>query len=502
MAVVDPQFDRVLRELESSLPHFESAELEVEHSEQLDSVRKARRTAFLGLLLADLTAATASVVAAPLLFGLVSQASAETSSSWRAYSYALYMVPVFVVVFAVYGLYRGVNRRISRSVFNDLSKIAHSLMIIGFLCAIGNYVAFKAGVTTYLSVGKIVATCVTAMVLVPLMRIIVTGLQARQAAETVPIVVVGTGKLAETVASHLRAHSSVQFVGFVDDNPMGLANVLGELDDLPSICARYGVARVVVCFSQTHPERTINMLKSLSGRVPVSIVPRYYELVTGRTHVEDLSGLPMLDVAPSSLSDGSRFIKRTFDIVVSSLVLLVTLPLLLVMAVAVKTTSPGPVFFRQERTGRGRSRFEVLKFRTMYVDAEERRSELLHLNEVDGPLFKVTNDPRVTKVGRLLRKTSLDELPQLINVWKGDMSLVGPRPFIVAEADLIEGWATKRFEARPGMTGLWQVSGRNELSYMEMCRLDYQYVASWSFWWDVQILWHTPATIFRGRGAS
>ncbi len=159
----------------------------------------------------------------------------------------------------------------------------------------------------------------------------------------------------------------------------------------------------------------------------------------------------------------------------------------------IKATSPGPVFFRQARTGRYEKTFFVLKFRTMYRRRRGAPDEIDHLNEMDGPLFKVTNDPRVTRVGRFLRRTSLDEIPQLINVWKGDMSLVGPRPFVVAEAAEIEGWARKRFEARPGMTGLWQVSGRNELSHLELCRLDYLYVASWSFWWDLQILWQTPA---------
>jgi len=177
-------------------------------------------------------------------------------------------------------------------------------------------------------------------------------------------------------------------------------------------------------------------------------------------------------------------------------------PFFLVTALVIKWTSPGPVYFRQVRTGRNERPFLVLKFRTMYEGSEARRHELLHLNEMDGPLFKMADDPRVTRPGRFLRRTSLDELPQLINVWKGDMSLVGPRPFVVSEAAEIEGWARKRFEARPGMTGLWQVSGRNELSHLELCRLDYLYVASWSFWWDMQILWQTPATIFKGRGAS
>ena len=210
----------------------------------------------------------------------------------------------------------------------------------------------------------------------------------------------------------------------------------------------------------------------------------------------------MLGITPASLSAGSRLLKRSFDIVMSSIILLLIAPLIAVIAVMIKVTSPGTVFFRQERTGKNLESFSMLKFRTMFSDAEEKRSELAHLNEADGPLFKVQNDPRVTRPGRFLRRTSLDEIPQLINVWKGDMSLVGPRPFVVGEALLIEGWARKRFEARPGMTGLWQVSGRNELSHLELCRLDYLYVASWSFWWDMHILWQTPSTILRGRGAS
>jgi exopolysaccharide biosynthesis polyprenyl glycosylphosphotransferase len=387
-------------------------------------------------------------------------------------------------------------------VFSDLRNIVHALMISGFLYAIIGYVARRSFGIEELSVAKIVSLCLVAAIMVPLARVVAFGLLGHESVGSVPVVVVGTGKLAQTVASHLRAHSSVNFVGFVDDNPMGRGDVIGELADLPELCRRHNVARVVVCFSRTHPERTTEMLKSLAGQVGVSIVPRYYELITARSHVEDLSGLPMLDIAPASLSAGARFLKRTFDIVASTVILLAGIPFFLIAAAMIKATSPGPVFFRQLRTGRNEQPFSMMKFRTMVEHAEDRRQELEHLNEVDGPLFKVHNDPRVTRVGRFLRKTSLDEFPQLINVWKGDMSLVGPRPFVVPEARKIEGWARKRFEARPGMTGLWQVSGRNELSHLELCRLDYLYVASWSFWWDMQILWQTPTTIFKGRGAS
>jgi lipopolysaccharide/colanic/teichoic acid biosynthesis glycosyltransferase len=163
--------------------------------------------------------------------------------------------------------------------------------------------------------------------------------------------------------------------------------------------------------------------------------------------------------------------------------------------------SSGPVFFKQHRTGRRGGRFEMYKFRTMRDGADQEKDALRSANEVDGPLFKIRNDPRMTRVGRFLRATSVDELPQLLNAIKGEMSLVGPRPFVMPEADLIDGWAARRFDVRPGMTGLWQVSGRNDLPFEELRRLDYAYVASWSLWWDLRIMWHTPGIVLRGRGA-
>jgi exopolysaccharide biosynthesis polyprenyl glycosylphosphotransferase len=501
MAILDSEIQRVLEEpLRSDVierPRRSGV------SDCAAALTKVRRHGLRRLLLADVVGLTVAAFIGPLLVSAVSSNPASAASrSGRIYLFDLAVIPLFIGVFALYGLYRGVTRRISMSVFSDLRNILHALMISGFVYAILAYATRKNSDLAALTVGKVAAMCLVAVIAVPLARVVAFGLFRRGTVGSVPVIVVGTGKLAQTVASHLRAHSSVNFVGFVDDNPLGRNDVLGELEELPELCRRYSVARVVVCFSRTHPERTTEMLKGLAGQVGVSIVPRYYELMTSRSHVEDLSGLPMLDIAPASLSLGSRFMKRSFDIATSSVILLVAAPFFAAVAVIIKATSAGPVFFRQVRTGRNEQPFSMMKFRTMYRDAESRRHELDHLNEVDGPLFKVQNDPRVTRVGRFLRRTSLDEFPQLINVWKGDMSLVGPRPFVVSEAMEIEGWARKRFEARPGMTGLWQVSGRNELSHLELCRLDYQYVASWSFWWDMQILWRTPSTIFRGRGAS
>jgi exopolysaccharide biosynthesis polyprenyl glycosylphosphotransferase len=478
-------------------------DLRVGLDRHVQAAAKVRRHALRRLLAADVAGlALAGLLGLLLLSAISNDPSNSLSRLGSIYLFNLAVIPLFIGTFALYGLYRGISRRISNSVFSDLPSIMHALIISGFLYAIVAYVATTDFGFQGLGAAKIFVMCLAAMIAVPLARVVSFSLFGRSLRESVPVIVVGTGKLAQTVASHLRANSSVKFVGFVDDNPLGHVNVIGELENLPELCRTHGVTRVVVCFSQTHPERTADVLKSLAGQVGISIVPRYFELITNRSRMEDLSGLSMLDIAPASRSARTRFLKHSFDIVSSGLMLIVVSPLIAVIALAIKLTSSGPVFFRQERMGLNEQPFRMMKFRTMYTDAEARRHEFNDLNEADGPLFKVRDDPRVTRLGRFLRRTSFDEIPQLINVWRGDMSLVGPRPFVVSEALLIQGWARKRFETRPGMTGLWQVSGRSELSHLELCRLDYLYVASWSFWWDMHILWQTPAAIFRGRGAS
>jgi exopolysaccharide biosynthesis polyprenyl glycosylphosphotransferase len=230
-------------------------------------------------------------------------------------------------------------------------------------------------------------------------------------------------------------------------------------------------------------------------------VPRMFDLLTVRSHVDELAGLPVIDVAPPSLGPADRFAKRTLDIIVATAGLILLSPVFVAIAIAIKVSSPGPVLFGQQRIGRNGKPFRIYKFRTMSMDAERQREELAAANEVDGPIFKIQKDPRITRVGAILRPTSLDELPQFINVLSGKMSLVGPRPFVTAESNEIGGWAARRFDVRPGVTGLWQVSGRNDLPFDELQRLDYSYVASWSLWWDLRILWHTPASVARRNGA-
>jgi lipopolysaccharide/colanic/teichoic acid biosynthesis glycosyltransferase len=196
-----------------------------------------------------------------------------------------------------------------------------------------------------------------------------------------------------------------------------------------------------------------------------------------------------------------RFGKRALDLVVGSLLFLAALPVIAVAAIFVKLDSPGPVFHRAVRVGRGGRKFTFLKLRSMQRNAEELRALLLHRNEAQGPAFKLTNDPRVTRVGRLLRKTSLDELPQLLHVVQGHMSLVGPRPPFPEEVERYEPWMLRRLAVRPGLTCLWQISGRSDLSFDEWMRLDLEYVDRLSFGLDMKILFLTPAAVISGRGA-
>ena len=280
-----------------------------------------------------------------------------------------------------------------------------------------------------------------------------------------------------------------------------LSTYLGPIGNLPSVCERMQVERVLVAFSKSPPTSVTEVLRQLPSGVRISVVPRLFELVTWQSQMEELHGLTVMDIAPPRLGLWNRTAKRGLDLLVSSTLLLVLLPVMTVIAAVIKFTSPGPVFFRQDRVGYKGMTFKMVKFRSMKVGADVVKLDLREHNDADGPLFKLRNDRRVTRVGRFLRSTSLDELPQLINVLLGQMSLVGPRPFVPDESAGIDGWAAKRFDVRPGMTGLWQTSGRSDLPFEELRQLDYAYVASWSFWWDLKILWHTPGSVFHKHGA-
>jgi exopolysaccharide biosynthesis polyprenyl glycosylphosphotransferase len=239
----------------------------------------------------------------------------------------------------------------------------------------------------------------------------------------------------------------------------------------------------------------IRLVKSLG--VKVSVVPRLFEVVGSSIEFDDIEGLMLLGVRPYGLTKSSQYLKRGMDVVGAYLGLVVLAPLLAGIAIAIKVTSRGPVLFRQPRIGRDGDLFHMLKFRTMVDGADEQKAELQALNEADG-LFKIEADPRLTRIGRFLRSTSLDELPQLINVLRGEMSLVGPRPLVPDEDRRVEGWGRRRLHVPPGMTGLWQIFGSSRIPLHEMVKIDYLYGANWSLWLDLKILLRTiPYTAAR-----
>jgi exopolysaccharide biosynthesis polyprenyl glycosylphosphotransferase len=282
----------------------------------------------------------------------------------------------------------------------------------------------------------------------------------------------------------------------------------GGSSDVVAQVLALGVDRVFQAWSpqgEDHEER-FEVARELSEHgVRVDLVPSWFELLGARLELNELEGLPILTVPSGRLGSTSLRVKRAFDLVVSTLLLLVLVPVLAVCAAAIKLDSPGPVFFRQRRIGKDGKPFELFKFRSMCLQADERKDEVRSLSFVGGELsaglFKIRRDPRVTRVGAVLRRASLDELPQLINIVRGEMSLVGPRPLIEVEDRQVEGRFRRRLALTPGLTGLWQVNGRSEIPMQTMISLDYLYVTSWSLWGDIKILIKTVPAVAARRGA-
>jgi len=322
--------------------------------------------------------------------------------------------------------------------------------------------------------------------------------------------ILGSGIVAGQVVKKL--HNNDQFglvpVGIVDDDvhDIGTPDLpwLGRFSDLDTIIEAQDIDRVIIAFSKASHEELLESIRACrDAGVAIDVVPRLFEFLDGVRALDQVGGLPLLSIGVPVLTSVSMAAKRCLDVVASAILLVLFSPLMLAVAVAVKLESRGPVFFRQPRAGRANTSFKLIKFRSMYVDAEKRKKEFEELNEAsDGVMFKIREDPRVTRVGRSLRRFSLDELPQLFNVLKGEMSLVGPRPLIFPEtAALDETWHLRRLELRPGLTGPWQVYGRSQSPFQEMVRFDYQYVAGWSLARDIEILLATVPAVMSGRGA-
>ncbi|HXW34616.1 MAG TPA: sugar transferase [Acidimicrobiales bacterium] len=465
--------------------------------------RKAHARALRRTLLSDFVALAVAFGVGIAVLGLISTAPGHSLSRFSTnFIDDLSFVIAAFFAFSLYGLYRQDRRRLVVAAHFDLGRLLHAVVASALMAVVVAAVLQHFFNRPSLDVLPLLVIALVTFLSVPMFRAIARRVGVRTSGPRMRVLIVGSGMMANRIQRSFAQASEVEVVGLVDDDPVPGTDVAGRVADIPRLCGDLGVDRVLVGFSKTHPSEAVDLLRDLHGKIPISIVPRYFELLSWRSQVDDLCGLPVIDVAPPTLGLQARFMKRSVDVVVSCVCLLVAFPLLVTSAMLIKLTSPGPVFFRQPRSGRDGKAFDVLKLRTMKVDAERERDVLRKSrNDVDGPIFKLRDDPRVFPFGRFLRRTSIDELPQLFNVLKGEMSLVGPRPFPVDESEEIDGWAARRFEVRPGITGLWQVSGRSELSFDELCRLDYLYVASWSLLWDLRILWQTPSAVMNGSGA-
>jgi exopolysaccharide biosynthesis polyprenyl glycosylphosphotransferase len=320
-------------------------------------------------------------------------------------------------------------------------------------------------------------------------------------------IVVGEGEHLDHLLRSLgpvRGGIDYDFVGVVSRAPIDDLELprLGSLESLRSVLAEHPTDELIVTDSDYSERDLLRMVEHAhrSG-VKVRVAPKTTELLIQRGEYVPGQGVPLFELRPPVFAGTDWAVKRAFDVVVSSLVLVVGLPVWLAIAALIKLTSDGPVFYRDPRVGLGERTFHMFKFRTMYVGAAEQRSELDELNEGGGALWKIRRDPRVTRVGSFLRRLSIDELPNMLNVLRGEMSLVGPRPLPSSDYALLEEWHRKRSFVLPGMTGLWQISGRSDLSFDDLVRLDFYYLENWSIWLDITILAKTLPAVLSSRGA-
>jgi exopolysaccharide biosynthesis polyprenyl glycosylphosphotransferase len=350
----------------------------------------------------------------------------------------------------------------------------------------------------------------------PLWAILTVALVATRAAArfvtvrttaTERVLVIGDAPTTTLVKRKLTGDPGVnaEVVGRVgpESDPEELGDrLLGRVEELPVVLEEHRIERVVVAPTHQGGEDVVDVIRLATAcGVRVAVFPRMLEVIGTSVEFDDLGGQMLLGVRGLGISPSSRVLKRAFDTIVTTAGLLLLSPVVVVVAVAIKLTSPGPVLFRQTRVGRNGREFQMLKFRTMVHGADERKHEVLDLNQA-APMFKIVNDPRTTRVGRWLRRRSLDELPQLFNVLRGDMSLVGPRPLIPDEDRLFSGWERRRYHVAPGITGPWQILGSSRVPMSDMVKIDYLYCANWSLWLDAKILARTIPYVLSRRSAE
>jgi exopolysaccharide biosynthesis polyprenyl glycosylphosphotransferase len=414
----------------------------------------------------------------PILWGLLWQ----HETSWLAF-----LILLLVLVFWRAGLYA------PRELREGAGRIVPSVFLVAALA-----LAFAIGTSQHFTTfGLYVVGAFFVAILVALFRGSyenLTGYAMKAAGVRRRAVIVGDPQQRTHLRESLGASRGGIYYSFV-----------GEADAGPAVeemLAAYELDELIVADSGLDEERLLQMVSAAHRRgVKVRIAPRTTDLLIERGEYVPGQGVPLFELRPPIFAGTEFASKRVFDLTVALLIVVAGSPLWLLIALVIKLTSRGPVLFADRRIGLGEAPFRMFKFRTMVEGSDRLMAELERENEASGALFKIRDDPRVTSVGRLLRRFSLDEIPNLLNVLRGEMSLVGPRPLPVRDYDKLEAWHRRRYLVLPGMTGLWQVAGRSDLTFDDLVRLDFYYLENWSIWLDVSILLKTPVAVASRRGA-
>ncbi|MBU1087514.1 MAG: sugar transferase [Candidatus Omnitrophica bacterium] len=427
-------------------------------------------------------------------------------------NFYIWILPVLLFVWSFLLYYFGMYRSFRVKRIPDVLLIIFKTCIVSFILFGSFMYIFKITSVSRIFIGLIFI--ISAVIMSIEKSILICFMQniRRSGFNYRNILIVGTGKRAQRFIDFIRKHEQwgMRVLGLIDNDLTKKGQivhghkVLGCFQDVPAIIHDHTIDEVFFVVPRSwlsKIEPLMNILE-IEG-VPIRIAADFFDLKLARMKQEELSGMPLLIFESAPDKFGQLLVKRAVDIVLSGLGLIILLPLIALTALAIKITSGSPVFYKQKRCGLNGRGFILYKFRTMNVGAENQLESLRQLNEMSGPTFKLSNDPRITKVGKFLRKFSIDELPQLWNVFKGDMSLVGPRPPIPSEVSNYDSWHRRRLSMRPGITCLWQVSGRNKITdFDDWMKLDLKYIDTWSLLLDTQILLKTFPVVIAGDGAK
>jgi len=476
----------------------------------------SRRVILLNVLkLVDLALMVGSFLLTTLL--ILREGSAMTFSDFlsmrvKVGNFVLFFVLLVLwhVIFAAFGLYD--SRRMSGRTADAIDTFKATM--VGTFLIVVAALAFRIRMISpgFLLVFWPTATAV-AVVQRLLLRSVLEGIRLK-GRNLRYMLIVGTNSRALEFASMIEASSELGYriIGFVDQEWTGLKNfnsrgysVVSDFDHLSNFLRTSVVDEIVIAlpFGSLHPQAAKIAVLCEEQGITTRVLSNVFDLKVAHARIDEFENTSLITNYTGIAESWPVLVKRGLDILLSGILLVMLVPLMLVVAALIKLTSPGPVLFTQNRVGYNKRKFKIYKFRTMTPGAEQRIKELERLNEVSGPVFKIKNDPRINPVGKLLRKTSIDELPQLFNVLKGDMSLVGPRPLPVRDYEgFNQDWQRRRFSVRPGITCLWQINGRSSIPFDKWMQLDLQYIDTWSLWLDLEILARTIPAILKGSGAA